>query len=110
MNCVAPGLWIGDRRVAARIVAAAKAASGSGGSGGGGGDDAGAVDAAQGNEMITAILNVSDRVFYMPKAAGLTFQHVPLNDFGKVVYLQPNTLPFSPPPTSGFCFYVIIQF
>lgn len=59
---VAPGLWLGDKRDAMDIISKAKASAvGSVAAG----------DTAVGHTPpITAILNVSDKAFYMPMAPG----------------------------------------
>lgn len=73
MDKVAPGIWLGDRRAAAKIVAAAKAKQKQG---------RGSKE-EDGTATISHIINLSDKVFYMPRAPGLSFNHIPLNDFGK---------------------------
>lgn len=73
MDKVAPGIWLGDRRAAAKIVAAAKAKQK---------QDRKSKE-EDGTATISHIINLSDKVFYMPRAPGLSFNHIPLNDFGK---------------------------
>jgi hypothetical protein len=73
MDLVAPGLWLGDKRGAMALIAHAKAPAA-------GGEAPSAPPSAP---TATTILNVSDKMFYMPKAPGLRFNSVPMNDFGK---------------------------
>eukprot|EP00040_Diaphanoeca_grandis_P041225 m.262653 g.262653 ORF g.262653 m.262653 type:complete len:153 (+) comp46504_c0_seq1:427-885(+) len=35
------------------------------------------------SSLVDHVLNVSDKMFYMPKQDGVEFEYVPLNDFGK---------------------------